>query len=218
MVSSHLCVSHNHYDFWEARDFFRFGCPSRTVFMGMPIRVCLPYKSSTPPSCPLSILRRNFIATIFFVSDCFVHYFFRHFLSIQTSSKAVKPERRKYVQRLSYWHRLNFADSFCCFRLKLRPILSQWHVKQWLQHLNCATSFYPVGDDSLFKFGLKNRLSYKVFTLCDKFSSIQTLFRTMHFGFCSLCRVLRLHCKSEGGRKREKTAWWINEFLQEKTD
>ena len=24
--------------------FFRFGCPSRTVFMGMPIRVCLPFK------------------------------------------------------------------------------------------------------------------------------------------------------------------------------
>ena len=182
MVSSHLCVSHNHYDFWEARDFFRFGCPSRTVFMGMPIRVCLPYKSSTPPSCPLSILKRNFIATIFcFWLLCTLFCFIsKNFLASQMSEKRLT-KRRKYVQTLSYWHSLNFADSFCCFRLKLRPILSQWHVKQWLQHLTCATSFYPVGDDSLFKFGLKNRLSYTVFTLCDKFSNFQTLFRTMHF-------------------------------------
>ena len=102
------------------------------------------------------------------------------FFSSQTSKKRLT-KSRKYVQRLSYWQSLNFADSFCCFRLKLKPIFSQWHVKQWLQHLTCATSFYTVGDDSLFKFGLKNRLSYKVFTLCDKFSYFQMLSRTMNF-------------------------------------
>ena len=166
--------------------FFRFGCPSRTVFMGMPIRVCLPYKSSTPPSCPLSILKRNFIATIFLflIALYFIFLKSKVTFSIQSNLSTKRlTKRRKYVQRLSYWHSLNFADSFCCFRLKLRPILSQWHVKQWLQHLTCSTSFYPVGDDSLFKFGLKNRLSYTVFTLCDKFSNFQTLFRTMHFWF-----------------------------------